>query len=154
MNSLAHWKAELARVWGTATGQNIADSVLPVGDKEHVARLAPRPGHRWLGVAAGTGAVAWPAARAGAEVSAVGLPLALVRTVRRLAAKRGSSRPAAVPRGMRAGQDPSRGPVARQARVRWARLVGYFERHRRDGTVGVPRPYLLVLGRRRAGRTR
>ena len=29
--------------------------------------------------------------------------------------------------------------------------VDYFERHRRDGRVSVPRPYLLILGRRRAG---
>jgi hypothetical protein len=152
MNRLAHWKAEPPRVWGTATWQNIADSVLPVVGKEHVARLAPRPGNRWLDVAAGTEAVALPAALARAEVSALDLPPALVRTARRLAAKQESlSRLAAVRRGTGAGQDRIRGLVAHQTRDRYARLVGYFERHRRDGTVRVPRPYLLIPGRGRAG---
>jgi SAM-dependent methyltransferase len=40
-------------------------------------------------------------------------------------------------------------PVERQALRRgW---VDYFERHRQDGAVSVPRPYLLILGRRRGG---
>jgi hypothetical protein len=94
MNSLTHWKTKPAHVWGTATWRNIADSVLPVVDKKHVARRARRTGDRWLDVAAGTWAVALPAACAGADVG--------------------------------------------------------VERHRRDGTVGVPRPYLLLVGRRRA----
>jgi|GraSoiStandDraft_39_1057311.scaffolds.fasta_scaffold3015188_1 hypothetical protein len=31
--------------------------------------------------------------------------------------------------------------------------VEYFERHRDDGGVSVPRPYLLVIGRRRTPHT-
>jgi SAM-dependent methyltransferase len=89
MSSLAHWKAEQARAWGTGTWQNIAESVLSAVHKELVARLAPRPGDQWLDVATGIGAVALRAARAGAEVSAVDLSPALVRTARRLAAEQG-----------------------------------------------------------------
>ena len=118
MISLVHWKAEKALVCGTATWQPIAESGLPVADREHVARLANRPGLRWGDVATGTGAVALPAARAGAEVSALDLPPALVRTARRVAAKPGSSGLAAVHRGIRVCQDRSRGLVARQARDR------------------------------------
>jgi hypothetical protein len=151
MNNLTHWKAEQARACGTATWQNIADRVLPVVDKEHVARRATRRGDRWLDVAAVPRAVALPAARAGAEVSALDLPPAVVHTVRPLAARQGLSRLAAVHQGIRACRDQTRGRVARQARDRKERLVGYFERRRQDRTVRVSRPHLLIVGRRRAG---
>jgi hypothetical protein len=55
MSSLAHWKAEQARAWGTGTWQNIAESVLSAVHKELVARLAPRPGDQWLDVARWSG---------------------------------------------------------------------------------------------------
>jgi hypothetical protein len=32
--------------------------------------------------------------------------------------------------------------------------VDYFERHRKDGRVSVPRPYVLILGRRRVAGAR
>ena len=118
MISLVHWKAEKALVCGTATWQPIAESGLPVADREHVTRLAPRPGLRGGDVATGTGAVALPAARVGAEASALDPPPARVRTVRRLAAKRGLSRLAGVHPGIRACQDRTGGRVARQARDR------------------------------------
>jgi SAM-dependent methyltransferase len=89
MTGLAHWKAEQARVWGSAAWQNIAESVLSAVHEELVTRLAPRPGDPWLDVATGTGAVALRAARLGAEVSALDLSPALVRTARRLSAKKG-----------------------------------------------------------------
>jgi SAM-dependent methyltransferase len=268
MNSLAHWKAEQARVWGSAPWQRIAESVLADVHEELVARLAPHPGDGWLDVAAGTGAVALRAARAGAIVSALDLSPALVRTARRLAAQEGlavrftvgdaerlpypdasfdvvSSAHGVVfaadhravarelarvcrPRGRLgltcwrpgpgleqlmdrvsrrrpAGADDPRdwrepgyvdtllagdfdleyvegtcswtahsgeaawrlftssdgpgktgvaalSPIERQALKRdW---VGYFERNPQDGGVSVPRPYLLILGRRRAGAER
>lgn len=118
MNNLTHWKAEQARASGTATWQNIADSVVPVVDEEQVARLANRPGDRWQDVAAATRPVASPAARVGAEASALDPPPARVRTVRRLAAKRGLSSLAGVHPGIRACQDRTGGRVARQARDR------------------------------------
>ena len=89
MTGLAHWKAEQARVWGSAAWQNIAESVLSAVHEELVGRLAPHPGDRWLDLATGTGAVALRAARAGAEVSALDLSPGLVRTARRLAARQG-----------------------------------------------------------------
>lgn len=89
MTGLAHWQAEQARVWGAAAWQNIAEGVLSAVHEELVARLAPHPGERWLDLVTGTGAVALRAAGAGAEVSALDLSPALVRTARRLASKQG-----------------------------------------------------------------
>jgi hypothetical protein len=55
---LAASKADQARVWGSASWQQIAERQLfPVHD-ELVARLGPRPGERWVDLATGTGAVA------------------------------------------------------------------------------------------------
>jgi SAM-dependent methyltransferase len=54
-----------------------------------VARLAPRPGERWLDVATGTGAVALRAAGAGAVVTAQDLAPGLIATAQRLAAEAG-----------------------------------------------------------------
>jgi hypothetical protein len=136
MSGLAHWKAEQARVWGSAAWQPIAESVLSKVHEQLVARLARHPGDCWLDVASGTEAVALRAARAGAEVSALDLAPALVR--RRLfigSDGPGRTRVAALP------------PAERKA-LRLD-LVDYFERHRCDGRVCVPRPYLLMLGRRR-----
>jgi 2-polyprenyl-3-methyl-5-hydroxy-6-metoxy-1,4-benzoquinol methylase len=76
-------------VWGSAPWQKIAKSVLSAVHEELVARLEPRPGERWLDLATGTGAIALRAARAGAEVSALGLSPSPVRTARRLAAEQG-----------------------------------------------------------------
>jgi hypothetical protein len=116
MNGLTYCKAEQARAWDTGKWQNIAASVLPVVDKEHVARLATRTEDRWHDVAAGTEAVALPAARAAAEGSALDRSPALVRTARRTAAEQGLSPLAAVHRHIRAGQDRSRSvsPVKRE----------------------------------------
>jgi 2-polyprenyl-3-methyl-5-hydroxy-6-metoxy-1,4-benzoquinol methylase len=86
MNSLAHWKAEQARVWGAAPWDS---SVLSPVHEELVARLAPRPSERWLDLATGTGAVALRAARAGGQVTAQDLAPALIHTARRLAAEEG-----------------------------------------------------------------
>ena len=105
MNSEADWKATPAGAW--ATWENIAESVLPIVDKEHVARLARRRGDLRLDAATGSGAVALPAARAGAQSSALELAPASVRRARRHAAKHGLHRLAAA-RGIRAGQDRSR----------------------------------------------
>jgi SAM-dependent methyltransferase len=89
MTSLAQWKAEQAVVWGSASWENVAETMLyPVHD-ELVARLAPRIGERWLDLATGTGAVARRAARVGAAVTAQDLAPALLQTARRLAREEG-----------------------------------------------------------------
>jgi ubiquinone/menaquinone biosynthesis C-methylase UbiE len=59
---------DAASAWSGATYERIAESFTPI----HVAlveALEPRPGERFLDVATGTGGVALPAARAGAEVT-------------------------------------------------------------------------------------
>jgi SAM-dependent methyltransferase len=89
MNSLARWKANQGAVWGSASWENVAETMLyPVHD-ELVARLAPRPGERWLDLATGTGAVALRAARAAAEVTGQDLAPGLLETARRLAGEEG-----------------------------------------------------------------
>jgi ubiquinone/menaquinone biosynthesis C-methylase UbiE len=87
VSALAALKADQARIWGSASWQNIAERQLfPVHD-ELVARLGPKRGERWLDLATGTGAVALRAARAGAEVSAQDLAEPLIETARKLAAQ-------------------------------------------------------------------
>jgi SAM-dependent methyltransferase len=85
MNALAQWKAEQGTVWGAASWQEVAERTLfPVHD-ELIARLAPRPGERWLDLATGSGAVALRAARAGAEVTGLDLAPNLIQTAKHLA---------------------------------------------------------------------
>jgi SAM-dependent methyltransferase len=89
MIDLDAWKAQQAGLWGSASWQNIAEQQLFRVHDELVARLAPRPGERWLDLATGTGAVALRAARAGAEVTAQDLAPALIDTATKLAAREG-----------------------------------------------------------------
>jgi ubiquinone/menaquinone biosynthesis C-methylase UbiE len=87
VTALAALKADQARIWGSASWQQIAERQLfPVHD-ELIARLEPRRGERWLDLATGTGAVALRAARAGAEVTGQDLAPELIETARELAAK-------------------------------------------------------------------
>ena len=91
MTALAAPKADQARIWGSASWNEIAERQLfPVHD-ELVARLQPQPGERWLDLATGTGAIALRAARAGARVTAQDLAASLIETARRLAAEEGLS---------------------------------------------------------------
>ena len=77
-----------AAVWGAAPFERVAHLLAPLHDLL-VARLAPRPGERWLDVASGTGAVAVRAARAGAQVTGVDIAPRLVEAARRIAADEG-----------------------------------------------------------------
>jgi SAM-dependent methyltransferase len=267
VGALATWKAEQARVWGSAAWQRIAEGVLSPLHAELVRRLDPKRGERWLDVATGTGAVALRAASAGAQVTAQDLAPGLVADAQRLAAEQDlgisfdvgdaeqlpypaasldvvssaqgvifaadhaavaceiarvcrpggrvgltcwlpnpgldelmqripAPRPADADRPGDWGRpDYARGLLARHFDVQfadaicpwwaasgeaaWIRLitcdgiaqagvatlasrdrdalhrdwVDYFERHRVGGNVSVPRPYRLILGRRRGGRT-
>jgi SAM-dependent methyltransferase len=87
----ASWKIEQGRVWGSASWQRIADTVLFQVHEDLVARLEPRPGERWLDLATGSGAIALRAAKAGAQVTAQDLAPGLVDTARRLAVEQGLS---------------------------------------------------------------
>jgi SAM-dependent methyltransferase len=81
-------KARQGEVWGSAPWERVAPLLAPV--HEHlVLALAPRPGIRWLDVGTGTGALAFRAARAGADVTGVDLAPKLIETARRLAAEQG-----------------------------------------------------------------
>lgn len=82
--SLEAWKADRSAAWGSAPFERIAHQLAPMHD-HLVARLAPRPGERWLDIATGTGAVAQRAARAGARVTGVDFARELLSTARALA---------------------------------------------------------------------
>jgi SAM-dependent methyltransferase len=84
----AELKRRQAAIWSLGPLERVADTMADLHDRL-VARLAPRPGERWLDLAAGTGPVARRAARAGAAVTALDLAPALLATARRLAAAEG-----------------------------------------------------------------
>jgi ubiquinone/menaquinone biosynthesis C-methylase UbiE len=91
VTALAELKADQARIWGSASWQQIAERQrFPVHD-ELIARLGPRRGERWLDLATGTGAVVLRAARAGARVTGQDLAPELIETACDLAAKEGLS---------------------------------------------------------------
>jgi 2-polyprenyl-3-methyl-5-hydroxy-6-metoxy-1,4-benzoquinol methylase len=127
---LAQWKSAQARIWGSAGWQAIAESELFRVHDTLVERLTPAPGERWLDLATGTGAVALRAARAGAEVTAQDLAPGLIETAKKIAAR-----------------EALMSPAERDAlHLDW---VAYFERYRGPDGISAPRPYLLVVGRRR-----
>lgn len=73
---------------GNGPFERIAEtSSVPYDDL--VGALEPQAGERWLDVACGTGAVAFRAARAGANVTGIDLAPALIETAKRLAADEG-----------------------------------------------------------------
>ena len=75
-------------VWGSAPFEKIADQISVMHD-DLVARLDPQPGQRWLDLGTGTGAVAFRAARAGADVAASDLAPELIEIAERRAAEQG-----------------------------------------------------------------
>jgi ubiquinone/menaquinone biosynthesis C-methylase UbiE len=68
-------------MWGGADWERLAELLAPVHDTL-ARRLVPRPGERWLDVATGTGAVAFLAAREGAEVTGLDLSEPLIEQAR------------------------------------------------------------------------
>lgn len=81
-------KAREAEAWSAAPWEQAAHMLAPI----HlllVERLAPQPGERWLDLATGTGAVAFLAARAGADVTGIDFAPGSVETARRTAADKG-----------------------------------------------------------------
>jgi SAM-dependent methyltransferase len=81
-------KAKQSVVWGSGPYERISDS-LEVAHDHLLRAVAPQPGERWLDVATGTGEIAHPAARAGAEVTGLDLAPDLIETARRRAADQG-----------------------------------------------------------------
>jgi SAM-dependent methyltransferase len=81
-------KQQHAAMWGTGDYERIAETLAPMHD-ELIRHLAPQPGERWLDVAAGTGELAFRAARKGARVTAVDLAPALIARARTAATRQG-----------------------------------------------------------------
>ena len=77
-------KARQSAMWGSGPYEKVAGTIEDVHD-ELVRLLEPGPRERWLDVATGTGAVAFRAARAGADVTGIDLAPALVDRARELA---------------------------------------------------------------------
>ena len=68
-------------MWGNGPYQRVTETIADLQELV-IARLAPKPGDRWLDLACGTGAVSERAARAGAQVVGVDLAPALIETAR------------------------------------------------------------------------
>jgi SAM-dependent methyltransferase len=83
-------KTRLKSMWMTGDFGQIA-KIIEASAEEFVARLAPKPGERWLDVACGSGNVALPAARAGAIVTGVDIATNLLEQARARAAAEGLS---------------------------------------------------------------
>lgn len=81
-------KQEQAAIWGKGQYERIAETLAVMHD-ELIRRLDPRPGESWLDLAAGTGAVAFRAARKGARVTGIDLAPALVARARATARTEG-----------------------------------------------------------------
>jgi SAM-dependent methyltransferase len=77
-------KQRMAVAWGAADWQLVATWLAPMHERL-VRSLAPRPGERWLDVAAGTGATALLAARSGADVTAQDLAPGMIERAQGLA---------------------------------------------------------------------
>ncbi|WP_084965564.1 class I SAM-dependent methyltransferase [Thermoactinospora rubra] len=81
-------KKKQSVIWGTGPYERLPEHYQPLID--HMVRvIGPGPGQRVLDVATGTGALALPLARAGADVSGCDLAPALIETAKRLAAQEG-----------------------------------------------------------------
>jgi SAM-dependent methyltransferase len=81
-------KERHAAIWGSAPFEKVAGTIEDVHD-ELIARIGVTPGELWLDIACGTGAVAFRAARLGADVTGIDLAPALIETARRHAAEQG-----------------------------------------------------------------
>ena len=80
--------SDAASMWGSAPWERVAVTMATIHDRL-IASLGPRAGERWLDVATGTGAVAFRAARAGAQVTGLDVAPPLIETARRLAGQEG-----------------------------------------------------------------
>ena len=78
-------KARQGVVWGSAPFEHVSDRISDV-HQSVVEAVGAAGGRRWLDVACGTGGVAEPAARAGAEVTGIDLAPTLIETARERAA--------------------------------------------------------------------
>jgi SAM-dependent methyltransferase len=88
VSRFAELKSKTAEAWSSAPWEQAAYMLAPI-HLHVVSRLEPRPGERWLDLATGTGAVAFLAARAGAETTGIDFARVSIETARRAAADKG-----------------------------------------------------------------
>jgi SAM-dependent methyltransferase len=79
-------KRRQSAMWGSAPFEATVKYIAPMHD-ELVVRLRPQPGEAWLDLGTGTGAVAFRAARSGAQVTASDISPVLIESARRQAAE-------------------------------------------------------------------
>jgi ubiquinone/menaquinone biosynthesis C-methylase UbiE len=78
-------KAKQSVMWGNGPYERVSEHLTVAHD--HLFRaLPPQPDERWLDIATGTGEIARPAARAGAQVTGLDLAPELIETARAKAA--------------------------------------------------------------------
>ena len=81
-------KAKQGVIWGNGPYARVSEHLKIAHD--HLFRaVPPQPGERWLDVATGTGEIARPAARAGAQVTGLDLAPELIQTARERASEEG-----------------------------------------------------------------
>jgi SAM-dependent methyltransferase len=86
--SFEELKVRQSAMWGSAPYERVSEHLAEL--HRHVLdRVPPRAGERWLDVATGTGEIARPAARAGAEVTGLDLAPNLIEAAERFAAAEG-----------------------------------------------------------------
>lgn len=88
MTRFSELKAKSAEAWSSAPWEQAAHMLAPI-HLHLVSRLDPQPGESWLDLATGTGAAAFLAARAGAEVTGVDFARASIETARLTAREKG-----------------------------------------------------------------
>lgn len=86
--ALEELKEKQGRMWGSGPYERIGATISDVHEAV-LARLDPQPGERFLDIATGTGELARPAARRGADVTAVDLAPVMIETAKRRAAEDG-----------------------------------------------------------------
>lgn len=82
--TLEDLKQKQSRMWGVGPYERIGATIADI-HQAILARLDPQPGERLLDVATGTGEVARPAAKLGADVAAIDLAPAMIETAERRA---------------------------------------------------------------------
>jgi 2-polyprenyl-3-methyl-5-hydroxy-6-metoxy-1,4-benzoquinol methylase len=74
-------KAKQSVMWGNGPYERVSED-LKIAHDHLFSALSPEQGERWLDVATGTGEIARPAARAGAQVTGLDLAPDLIETAR------------------------------------------------------------------------
>ncbi len=85
---LENLKEKQSHMWGAGPYERVGETIADI-HQAVLEWLDPQPGERFLDIATGTGEVARPAARRGADVTAVDLAPVMIETAKRRAAEDG-----------------------------------------------------------------